>query len=254
MADLAWAVATDAGCVRTVNEDAWFARPEVGVFGVADGMGSLAAGDVASKVVAETLPGQIEAALAGRDLRDSAPELAETIDRFSAQLRDESTVHQNLRGMGAAVVVGVLRQRALLVAHVGDCRAYLLRRGKLRLLTRDHTLAQVLVDRGELDAREARSHPSSAQLTRYLGMEGESLTQVRPLGSLQAGDRLMFCTDGLSGALGHADIEARLEHGARPDGACSALIESAKGAGARDNLTALVVDLPPSERTALMPE
>jgi len=143
--------------------------------------------------------------------------------------------------MGATAVVALVRDGAALIAHIGDSRAYQWRAGRrLRLLTGDHSLAQVLIDAREINKLEAAAHPGRAQLTRHVGMDGEALPDTRRI-TLQPGDRLLLCTDGLTGVLADARLQTMLAQHPDPHSACRALVDAAQDAGAGDDVTALVV-------------
>jgi protein phosphatase len=235
---------SDIGHVRADNQDRWAADPALGLYVVADGMGGAAAGALAAQVVVETLPPLLRQRLHGvADLGApvAADCLAGALAELSERVRAGSHGRPDLDGMGSTVVLALVRGTEALVAHLGDSRAYLLRDGRLELLTRDHSLAQLLVDCGEIAPEDAGLHPGRAQLTRYVGMPGEALPEVTSL-SLRPGDRLLLCSDGLTTMLDDNLIRTILASRAGPDETCRRLVASANAAGGRDNITALVVD------------
>jgi protein phosphatase len=118
----------------------------------------------------------------------------------------------------------------------------LLRGGQLEQLTKDHTLTQLLIDCGELTDDEATDHPARSQLTRFVGMPADALPQALSL-ALAPGDRLLLCSDGLSGLLSHEQIQAILTEHPVPENACRQLVASANAAGGSDNITALVIEI-----------
>src|SRR5262249_46752505 len=152
--------------------------------------------------------------------------LVTALKELSASIRAESRDQPGLDGMGAAVVLGVIHDDQALITHLGDARAYLLRARRLHRLTRDHTLAQLLLDCGKPTPAEVRHHPGRDQLTRCLGMKGEALAEVRSL-RLAAGDRLLLCSDGLSSALDDRELAVLLHRSATPQEACRRLIDGA---------------------------
>jgi protein phosphatase len=237
---------SDRGRVRAENQDRWAADPQLGLYVVADGLGGQAAGGVAAQVVVETLPLLVQRRLA--DITDlSTPEAGErltaAVAELSAWLRDAGQGRPGLEGLGAAVVVALVRGQWALIAHLGDSRAYLLRQGRLRCLTRDHSLTQLLLDCGEITPADVDRHPAHGRLTRYVGMEGEPLPEARGL-PLRRGDQLLLCTDGLAGMVSEAAIRDVLRRESIPAGACAQLIAAANAAGGRDNATAVVLSFP----------
>jgi protein phosphatase len=233
---------SDRGLVREENEDSWWVAPEEDLFLVSDGMGGHAGGAVASKIVVEVLPELLRKRLAGvGDLEtpEARKQVEGAIAELSRQIREQTRDAPDLRGMGATVVLAMLRDTRALVAHLGDSRAYLLREGRLRQLTRDHTVVQLLLDAGEIEPGEAAHHPARGQLTRCVGMEGEPLPDLMLL-DLEPGDRLLFCTDGLTGMLGDGKIADLLGRVSESDEACRSLVEAANQAGGQDNVTVVV--------------
>jgi len=236
---------TDRGLVREENEDNWSAVLDQGLFIVSDGMGGHFGGAVASKIVVEALPELLRKRMAGiEDLAGSkaAKRVEGVLAELSVQVREQTRGEPGLEGMGATVVLAMVRGYQALIAHMGDSRAYLLRAGRLRQLTKDHSIVQLLVDAGEITSQEALTHPARGQVTRSVGMEGEALPEVDHL-DLEPGDRLLLCTDGLTGMLGDREIEAILCGGGSPKDACRQLVDAANGAGGKDNVTALVLNI-----------
>jgi serine/threonine protein phosphatase PrpC len=238
-----WAGLSDRGRVRERNEDRWSADTDLGLFIVSDGMGGRPAGEVASEVVVAALPTLVahhfgaEPDLAAPD----APQRLRTVlTELSADLREGSQDTPRLAGMGATAVVALVSQATALIAHVGDSRAYLLRARGLHRLTRDHSLAQALIDAGAITDQQATGHPARGQLTRHMGMVGEALPDACRV-ALQPDDRLLLCSDGLTGMLDDAWIQAILNRSPDPQHACHVLVEAANDAGGTDNITVLVI-------------
>jgi PPM family protein phosphatase len=239
---------SDVGRYREQNEDHWTADPERGVFVVSDGMGGRVAGELASKIVAEVLPdflvksldgiGELSGADAKQAVMHAIIELSELIHR-------ESSKRPDFFGMGATVVLAVIRPPHALLAHVGDSRAYLLRGQVLRQLTKDHSIIQMLIDMGQLAPEHAAMHPARAQITQFVGMESQVFPDVTYL-EVQPGDRLLLCSDGLTGMIDDGAIQHIL-NGCSDDAplACHALIDAANTAGGKDNITALIIDWQP---------
>lgn len=249
---LAWGAATDTGRVRTENEDAFVALPMV--YGVADGMGGHAAGEVASAIAAGTL-------------RDRLANGAESVDVVVAAVVEANAsifqgAHSNAaqRGMGTTltamvVLVDANGQRRLAMVNVGDSRTYVMRGGRLRRVTIDHSYVQELVSTGHITETEARSHPRRNIVTRALGIEPNVRVDTWVLPFVQ-GDRYVLCSDGLVDEVDDAEILELLVQHATPQAAADALVASANEHGGRDNVTVLVVDVlegeePPHESADL---
>ena len=181
--------ATDVGRVREGNEDAYLVDDATGLVAVADGMGGHRAGEVASATALEALRAAITH---GRPLRESMQDANEAV--FTKSLTDEE-----LRGMGTTLTAATLvTGGTVLVGHVGDSRAYLLHDGELRQVTVDHSLVEELVREGRLTADEAAVHPQRSIITRALGVDASVEVDVYPV-ELAPGDRLLLCSDGLTG-------------------------------------------------------
>jgi len=233
---------TDLGRVRQTNEDNWTAEPKQGLFIVADGMGGEFAGALAAKAVVATLPGLVRKYLGTMEALSNGRvgrRMAKAIAELSAQLRQQTQNEPGLDGMGSTVVCALVRGSKTLVAHMGDSRAYRMRAGRLKQLTEDHTLIQLLLHSGEITPEEAATHPALGRLTRCVGMPGEPLPQTRLL-ELSPGDLLLLCTDGLTGMLSNQQIFAVLKDPAPLETQCQRLVEAANEAGGKDNITVLL--------------
>lgn len=235
---------SDRGRVREENQDAWFASEPLGLFGVSDGMGGHAAGALASRIVAETMPGFLKKHL--RDVADlRAAGARESVRSAVVELSDavaqESRGRSDLIGMGATVVFAVVRDDVALIAHLGDSRAYLLRDGELRLVTTDHNLAEV-IQRSDSVRGEAidREHGKST-LTRFIGMQDPPVPDVSEPIPLQPDDRWLLCTDGLFNHVEEETIQTILQRDAETATAAERLVATANHNGGSDNITALVL-------------
>jgi len=223
--------ATDVGRVREGNEDAYLVDDAMGLVAVADGMGGHRGGEVASATALEALRAAISA---GRPLRESVEDANRAV--FEKAQSDES-----LRGMGTTITAATLAAGGtLLIGHVGDSRAYLLRDGELRQVTTDHSLVEELVRDGRLTPDEAAVHPQRSIITRALGVDSTVDVDVYPL-ELFAGDVLMFCSDGLTGMLQPDLIAAELRREEDPARAATKLVDAANASGGEDNITVVVV-------------
>jgi len=232
---------THPGHVRNKNEDCFLTDPEIGLYLVLDGMGGHMAGDVASARAREVIRAEVRA-----NLRRKPPPtlLEDAINAGSAAVHADARRNRDLTGMGTTVVGCFLTERHAVIAHVGDSRAYLLHEGRLRLLTRDHTVVAELVARNALSVAEAQVHPYKSVLSRNLGGRPDAKVDLSEI-DLQPGDRLLLCSDGLSGFASHEAMEQVLAGAEDAERAAADLIELALRGGGGDNVTALVVDCGP---------
>jgi PPM family protein phosphatase len=223
---------TNRGIVREKNEDSILTDPTGTLWAVADGMGGYGNGDVASDIVIDCLA-QIP------DGVDPGPALVARLKEANRLVLER----QRSPGMGrmGSTVVAVLIARAVAhVAWVGDSRAYLLRGGHLRPLTRDHSVVQEMVDRGELSPDEAEGHPESHMVTRAVGGSEELDVDLVSI-PLAVGDRLLLCSDGLTRCVYEQTVEALLSRASSPEEACQKLLREALDSGAPDNVSAITV-------------
>ncbi len=228
------------GQVRRVNEDAWLARPEAGLYAVADGMGGHQKGDVASRMVVDALAG-LPPAPDARTMRESV-EAALAAVNLSLRPADGRVVS------GSTVVVLLLCGRHFAVLWAGDSRLYRAGPDGFVQVTRDHSLAQELVDSGELAQEGARGHPMSNRITRAVGA-AEDLLLDGTQGELKPGDAFLLCSDGLTRHVEDAEIRAALE-GMSPQAAADHLLDTTLARGGADNVTAVVLGLQPAEAAA----
>lgn len=223
---------THRGRVRDRNEDSILTDPSGVLWAVADGMGGYGHGDVASDLVIDSL-----AALT--DDTDPAAALIRHLGLANDLVRARAA---EVGQMGATVVAAIVQRAMAHVVWAGDCRAYLMRGGRLRLLTRDHSLVQDLIERGEITEAEAATHPESHVVTRAIGgtpsLEAESVSVP-----LLVGDRVLMCSDGLPRCVYDGTIAAILAQAATPSEACEALVREALEAGAPDNVSVIVIDM-----------
>ncbi len=238
---LHYAARSDVGLVRSGNEDSGYAGPSLLV--VADGMGGHAAGELASAAAVATF-----AALApGWAAHDAdAPDavlsdMGDGVARTTSEIGRVVVEHPDLRGMGTTLTAVAWHHGQVAVAHVGDSRAYQLRDGDLKQLTVDHTYVQMLVDSGRITPDEALTHARRNLIMRAI----DGVTDVEPdliMLDARAGDRLLLCSDGLSGVVAEDDIAALLGTG-DPPYAAGALVEKALENGAPDNVTVVVAEV-----------
>jgi protein phosphatase len=250
---VSWAALSHPGLRRGSNEDSYGARPDLGLFVVADGMGGHAAGEVASRLAVGAVEG-FAAETNGFDRTRTWPFPYETLlslesNRLKAaflianrRIADTMARTEGLRGMATTCSAILIGARGASVAHVGDSRLYRLRRGALEQVTRDHSWVEEQVRAGTLTPSAAREHPWRNIVTRALaGGEDPEIDVTEP--ALEAGDRVLLCTDGLHGVVSDARI-AEIAGGAEPlETICQILVAEANAAGGPDNITVLVLQL-----------
>ncbi len=222
---------------------AWAAERSYGLV-VADGMGGQAAGEVASRLALKAV---IEHVLATADwvMRDAGAHRAQVEERIAERflaadqaVHDEAARNPRAAGMGSTMTLAACLGANLFLGHVGDSRAYLLRRGTLRVLTHDHSLAQALADSGVISQEDVAHHHMRNALLRNLGGKGThaDLSYLR----LASDDQLLLCTDGLTDMVEEDAIRDLLLAPSTAQAACDALVAAALAAGGRDNVTVLL--------------
>ncbi len=220
---------TAVGSRHDVNEDALGADDTLGLWLVADGMGGHAAGDQASAIArATTLEG----------VREGSG-LGPAIDAAHQAIVDAALADSDRTGMGSTVVAAQLTGDQARIAWVGDSRAYLLRQGRLACVTRDHSMVQWLLDRGELSPADADRHPDRHVLVQTLGFEHPSVDQQ--VLDLLDGDQLLLCSDGVSGELSDAEMRRILLHADTAQAAADALIAAVTAKPGKDDASAVVI-------------
>jgi serine/threonine protein phosphatase PrpC len=224
-------VATDIGRVRERNEDSYLVDPPI--YAVADGMGGARGGAVASSLALDKVE---ELFHSGKG------SLGELIRSANRAVFERSVSDSKVSGMGTTLTAATVDERGAHLGHVGDSRAYLLRAGSLRQLTDDHTLVNRMVKAGEITTQEAGVHPHRNVLTRSVGTEPEVDVDEKDI-PLIDGDRLLLCSDGLTGMVTEPQIQAILETTPDPQEAADRLIKAANRAGGIDNITVVVLDI-----------
>ena len=224
-------VATDIGRVRERNEDSYLVEPPL--YAVADGMGGARGGAVASSMALDKLE---------ELFRSGKGSLTELIGSANRAVFERSISDRKVSGMGTTLTAATVDDEGAHLGHVGDSRAYLLRAGALRQLTDDHTLVNRMVKAGEITPQEAGTHPHRNVLTRSVGTEPEVDVDVEDV-PLIDGDRLLLCSDGLTGMVTEPQIQAILEAAPDPQDAADRLIKAANRAGGIDNITVVILDI-----------
>lgn len=224
---------TDVGCIREHNEDSLVVAPPL--FAVADGMGGHAAGEVASEIAV-----QVVSKLAPTTPDSQA--LGAAVEAANEAIIQAAFEGRGREGMGTTMTAALLEGERLVIAQVGDSRAYLLHQGGLQQLTRDHSLMADMIEAGQLTPEEARVHPQRSVITRALGSAPHTRPDLYEI-NVEAGDRLLLCSDGLTTMLHDSEIEAIMSRTWDPQHCAAQLVSEAVAAGGYDNVTVVVANV-----------
>ena len=225
---------TDTGRQRQANEDSYFARDPV--FAVADGMGGAQAGEVASRIAAGAFEQGLDRA------RPAESQLEGIAQDANREIHDLAQRDSSRAGMGTTLTAALLDENEVALGHVGDSRAYVLRGGELKRLTKDHSLVEELRRQGRLTDEEAEEHPQRSIITRALGPEPEVRVDTMTVPA-KAGDVFLLCSDGLTTMVSDDEITAILDEARSLRSAVNRLIDAANSGGGRDNITAVAFRL-----------
>lgn len=248
---------TDVGMKRRLNEDVFLIDADAGVYLVADGMGGHAAGEVASRMAAD----EIDRVVASRqhDAGETWPEhwdpglsmpanlLVDAIREAHRHVTDAVTQNPDLKGMGTTVVAAGHEGNSnlLVICHVGDSRAYLLRDGHLDVLTNDHSWVHEQISAGLLTEESARSHPLKNVVTQALGGSTEPQADIFEM-PMQERDLVLLCSDGLNSMLSDSQIESILNRGGELEDLAKNLVVTANEMGGNDNITVVLLKAEPA--------
>ena len=254
---LRFGAATDTGRVRTTNEDRYVADADLGFFAVIDGMGGHAGGELASATIADATAAFIRETADDSDKTWPTgldPRLSELENRLQVAVQSANKALATraredaaLEGSGATLAAMLFSDDKLAVSNVGDCRAYLLRAGRLSQMTRDHSVVAEQLEQGLIDAEAARTHPLRHVVTRAVTGQADMAVDIHEL-ETREGDRLVLCSDGVHGTMTDPEIAA-LASAPEPslDEICRAILNETNARGGPDNATAIVVELVPND-------
>lgn len=238
---------THRGLLRDSNEDALIVAPQLGLYAVADGMGGAAAGEVASRMTIDTVQSVMEDpditcphGLVPRPPTRGLPQIVSAVEHANARVFAAGSANRAMQGMGSTFTGLLVLDDRVALAHVGDSRAYLFRRGSLVQLTRDHTLLEELIWRGVLSREEAATSDRKHVLSRAVGTD-ERVSVDGCLVEPRSGDIFLLASDGLHGVVDDAVIAATLQGEPDLTRATTRLIERACDAGGPDNITVVLV-------------
>ena len=231
---LRYAAQSDRGLIRDGNQDSVYAGPRL--LAVADGMGGMAAGDVASNIVIAAMA-PLDEDVPGDALVDA---LRHAVGQANQTLRDTVDANPHLEGMGTTLTAVLFSGSKIGMVHIGDSRAYMLRQGEFAQITKDDTYVQMLVDEGRISPEEASSHPQRSLLTRAL--DGRDIDPEYSVRQVLKGDRYLICSDGLSGVVSADTIGESMRDIADAQACCERLVQLALRGGGPDNITVVVAD------------
>jgi len=229
---------TDVGLVRENNEDRLYVSEELGLLIVADGVGGHQAGEVASQMAVEIIPLMLKMVLEKKDQiqKHILEAIYKTNEAILAAANDPS-----LKGMGTTVVLALCMGDEICIAHVGDSRAYLVRQNKMEQVTEDHSIVFQLLKSGKITRKEARHHHLGHVITQALGSQSWISPDINSY-AWSEGDYLLLCSDGLTDLVEDEKIEETLLTEDRDlESKCGRLVELAKSAGGKDNITMILV-------------
>ncbi len=232
---------TNPGTVRKYNEDNLLARPELGLWAVADGAGGHHSGDLASSMIVEALA-KLPEGLGFDDLTDA---VRRSINATHRALRATATSRGPAVTIASTFVGLIIRGEQFCCLWAGDSRAYLLRNGDLLQLSRDHSLVQELVDLGQVSLEDAEHHHQANIITRAVGGDRDEIMLDAITGTAKPNDLFLLCSDGLNKTLPFAEISQLLQDADRSRVAPK-LVAAALDRGGRDNVTVLVISIPES--------
>lgn len=232
--DISFGSRTDIGYVRDHNEDSLIIIPPL--FAVADGMGGHEAGEIASEITVNTL-----AELAPSHLDAEGLTAAVEAANYNVMKAPRQGIGRD--GMGTTLTAAMIEGERLLIAQVGDSRAYLLHKGHLQQITRDHSLMADLIEAGQITPEEARVHPNRSVITRAIGSDIHMRPDIYEL-NVDAGDRILLCSDGLSSMISNNAIESIMRRQSDAQHCADELVTAALENGGADNVTVVVADVP----------
>ena len=238
-----WAL-TDQGCVRKQNQDT-FKTVQLDknslLCVVCDGMGGAKSGNVASQLTADVFVQEVERSWNPGQSKDKTSQVLQTAVKLAnITVFDQARQFEEFEGMGTTLVAAAIQGKTVTVVNVGDSRAYKIDRMGIRQITKDHSMVQLMVDRGELTPEMARTYPGKNLITRAVGTEPTIMTDVFQL-EVEKGDCLLLCSDGLSNMMDDQEILFEVAHGVNKEQCCQRLLDIAKGRGAPDNVTSVLI-------------
>ena len=235
---------SDPGCVRKQNQDAYRIESldrNTLLCVVCDGMGGAKSGNIASSLAVEVFVEEVRRSWMGRmDQEKTDQVLRSAVKLANFTVYDQAAQFEEFNGMGTTLVAALVSKKKATIVNVGDSRAYAIDSGGIRQVTKDHSLVQLMVDRGELTPEVAKNYPGKNFITRAIGTEPIVMCDVYHL-NVSRGDFLLLCSDGLSNLMDDQEILFEVVHGVHKQNCCKRLLKIAKNRGAPDNVTSILV-------------
>ena len=237
---------TDQGCVRSQNQDAYqieeLDRNSI-LCVVCDGMGGAKSGNIASSLAVDVFVQEVRRFWTSNSTQEKINMMLQSAVRLANfTVYDQAQQFEEFDGMGTTLVAVLIRGRKATVINVGDSRVYLANENGIRQITRDHSLVQMMVDRGELTPELAKSYPGKNYITQAVGTESIITYDLFHL-DVTKGDYLLLCSDGLSNLLDDQEILFEIVHGVKKQNCCKRLLDIAKTRGAPDNVTSVLIEI-----------
>ena len=240
-----WGV-TDPGCVRTQNQDTYQMEQldrNTLLCVVCDGMGGAKSGNVASALAVDVFVQEVRRVYhAGMTQQEIDQMMEGAVKLANFTVYDQGQQFEEFSGMGTTLVAVLVHNLEMTAVNVGDSRAYCVNRNGIRQVTVDHSVVQMMIDRGELTSEQAKTYPGKNYITRAIGTEAVVLCDLYHM-DLERGDCLVLCTDGLSNVMDDQEILFEVVHGVNKQYCCQRLLEIAKNRGAPDNVTGVLVQV-----------
>ena len=239
-------VLSDTGCVRTSNQDAYVVEQldkNTLLCVVCDGMGGAKSGDVASALAADVFSQEVKLSWKSDMDADAVDQLLlSALKLANFTVYDQSRQLEEFSGMGTTMVAALVQGKGTTVLNVGDSRAYQISEEGIFQISVDHSLVQLMVDRGEITPEQAKTIPVKNYITRAVGTESSTQGDLFHE-TLEKGTYLLLCSDGLTNLLDDQEILFEVIHGADKQACCQTLVEIAKHRGAPDNVTCVLVEI-----------
>ena len=237
---------TDQGCVRSQNQDAYqieeLDRNAI-LCVVCDGMGGAKSGNIASSLAVDVFVQEVRRLWTSNSTQEKINMMLQSAVRLANfTVYDQAQQFEEFDGMGTTLVAVLIRGRKATVINVGDSRVYLANENGIRQITKDHSLVQMMVDRGELTPELAKSYPGKNYITQAVGTESIIAYDLFQL-DVTKGDYLLLCSDGLSNLLDDQEILFEIVHGVKKQNCCKRLLDIAKTRGAPDNVTSVLIEI-----------